>query len=88
MWTLFPRAEIKASIMPCKYILHCIKQKLTNRTSSVEDTSIRYVAEENVEIVTPEVPTSLMGLAGRFFKRWDRESRSFISNIRDEFPED
>ncbi|KAH8592230.1 Hemimethylated DNA-binding protein YccV like-domain-containing protein [Bisporella sp. PMI_857] len=57
-------------------------------TSSVEDTSIRYVAEDNIEIITPDEPTSLMGLAGRFFKRWDSESKTFISNIRDEFPED
>jgi F-box protein 21 len=61
---------------------------LTDRTFSVEDTSIRYVAEENVEIVEPEVPVSLMSLAGRFFKRWDKEQRIFVSNIRDEYPED
>jgi len=88
MWILYLRVATKASTMPCKYIILCVKWELTNRTSSVEDTSIRYVAEENVEIIMPEVPTSLMGLAGRFFKRWDRESRTFISNIRDEFPED
>jgi len=65
-----------------------MKWKLTNRTSSVEDTSIRYVAEENIEIIEPNFPTSLIGLAGRFFKRWDKETQSFVSNIRDEFPED
>ena len=54
----------------------------------MEDTSIRYVAEENMEIIEPEVPISLMTLAGRFFKRWDRERRIFVSNIRDEYPED
>jgi F-box protein 21 len=54
----------------------------------VEDTSIRYVAEENVEIIEPEVPISLMSLAGRFFKRWDSKQCVFISNIRDEYPED
>ncbi|KAF4632788.1 hypothetical protein G7Y89_g5328 [Cudoniella acicularis] len=54
----------------------------------VEDTSIRYVAEENIEIVEPEVPISLMGLAGRFFKRWDRTNHTFVSNIRDEYPHD
>ena len=62
--------------------------RLTNRTSSVEDTSIRYVAEENVDIIEPDVPISLMSLAGRFFKRWDGELRVFVSNIRDEYPED
>jgi F-box protein 21 len=54
----------------------------------VEDTSIRYVAEENIEIIEPEVPVSLISLAGRFFKRWDKEERVFVSNIRDEYPED
>lgn len=54
----------------------------------MEDTSIRYVAEESVELIQPEVPVSLMSLAGRFFKRWDNENRIFVSNIRDEYPED
>lgn len=57
-------------------------------TCSVEDTSIRYVAEENIEIIEPEMPTSLMCLAGRYFKRWDRDHHRFVSNIRDEYPED
>jgi len=30
----------------------------------------------------------LMALAGRHFKRWDKHSRSFVSNIRDEYPDD
>ena len=63
-------------------------QWLTNRTSSVEDTSIRYVAEENIEIVEPNMPISLLSLAGRFFKRWDKENHVFVSNIRDEYPDD
>jgi len=59
-----------------------------DRTFSVEDNTIRYVAEENIEIIRPEFPSSLMSLAGRFFKRWDKEERVFVSNIRDEYPED
>ncbi|KAI9717423.1 MAG: hypothetical protein M1812_004775 [Candelaria pacifica] len=54
----------------------------------VEDRSIRYVAEENIEVVTPEVPRGLMDVAGRYFKRWDRSSSTFVSNIRDEYPDD
>ncbi|TAQ84599.1 hypothetical protein B7494_g7082 [Chlorociboria aeruginascens] len=54
----------------------------------VEDTSMRYVAEENLEIIKPEVPISLMSLAGRYFKRWDWERHMFVSNIRDEYPDD
>jgi F-box protein 21 len=54
----------------------------------VSDRSVRYVAEENIEIETPIVPYELIGLAGRHFKRWDEDSRSFVSNIRDEYPDD
>jgi F-box protein 21 len=63
-------------------------QKLITTISRVEDTSIRYIAEENIEIIEPELPVSLMSLAGRYFKRWDRKRRVFVSNIRDEYPED
>lgn len=53
----------------------------------MEDTSIRYVAEENIEIIEPEVPVSLMSLAGKYFKRWDKENHVFVSNIQDEYPD-
>ena len=61
---------------------------LTDRITSVEDTSIRYVAEENVDIIEPEIPASLMGLAGRYFKRWNKETHRFVSNVKDEYPDD
>lgn len=64
------------------------KLQLTNSTSRVENTSIRYVAEENIELIEPDVPIALMSLAGKYFKRWDKEKRVFVSNIRDEYPED
>lgn len=54
----------------------------------VEDMSIRYVAEDNVEVIKPTMPTSLMSLAGQYFKRWDPKNHMFVSNIRDEYPED
>lgn len=54
----------------------------------VEDAGIRYVAEENIELLELEAaPKLLMDLAGRYFKRWDGESRRFVSNIRDEYPD-
>ena len=56
--------------------------------SRVADKSVRYVAEDNIEIITPEVPHSLMDLAGRYFKRWNKETHRFISNIKDEYPDD
>jgi len=39
-------------------------------------------------IETPRIPYELIGLAGRYFKRWDEESRSFVSNIKDEYRDD
>ena len=29
-----------------------------------------------------------MGLAGRYFKRWDCINRVFVSNVKDEYPND
>ena len=55
----------------------------------VEDKSVRYVAEENVEIENTEDPSPrLLAKAGRYFKRWDKGSRRFVSNIKDEYPDD
>lgn len=53
-----------------------------------EDQSVRYVAEENIDIIAQGVPHNLMATAGRYFKRWDNEAHCFVSNIRDEYPED
>jgi F-box protein 21 len=54
------------------------------------DKSVRYVAEENIQPVAPETRPSeaIMRLAGRHFKRWDEATHMFVSNIRDEYPED
>ena len=56
--------------------------------SRVADKSVRYVAEENIEPLEPEIPHALMHIAGRHFKRWDRSTRKFVSNIEDEYPDD
>jgi F-box protein 21 len=55
----------------------------------VEDGSSRYVAEENIEVVTHRVPGPwMMRMAGRYFKRWDKERGEFVSNRIREFPDD
>ncbi|KAH6637676.1 Hemimethylated DNA-binding protein YccV like-domain-containing protein [Boeremia exigua] len=56
----------------------------------VHDKSVRYVAAENIEPVGRETLPSaaIMKLAGRHFKRWDGASHTFISNLRDEYPDD
>ncbi|RYP27357.1 hypothetical protein DL767_007729 [Monosporascus sp. MG133] len=53
-----------------------------------DDNSHRYVAEENIEIPHENPSQALMELAGRYFKRWDEDSKTFVSNIRDEYPDD
>lgn len=54
------------------------------------DKSVRYVAEENIRSVDNHVRPSeaMMRLAGRHFKRWDDDKGVFVSNIRDEYPDD
>lgn len=57
----------------------------------VEDRSVRYVAEENIELIVPEMtdlPQSLTMIAGKHFKRWDGTTHTFVSNVRDEYPDD
>lgn len=54
----------------------------------VEDRTTRYVAEENIEILRQEPIPALLDIAGQFFKRWDEDSMTFISNVRDEYPDD
>ncbi|KAL5045148.1 hypothetical protein BDW71DRAFT_208748 [Aspergillus fruticulosus] len=57
----------------------------------VEDKSVRYVAEENIQLIAPtisELPPTLVAVAGKYFKRWDNSSREFVSNIKDEYPDD
>ncbi|KAL4959500.1 Hemimethylated DNA-binding protein YccV like-domain-containing protein [Aspergillus stella-maris] len=57
----------------------------------VEDKSVRYVAEENIHLITPatsDLPSALVAVAGKYFKRWDSDLREFVSNIRDEYPDD
>ncbi|KAL2009271.1 hypothetical protein VTN00DRAFT_7465 [Thermoascus crustaceus] len=50
----------------------------------VEDRSVRYVAEENIEIITPhisELPSSFSMVAGKHFKRWDEQTRTFFAEL-------
>ncbi|KAF9638547.1 F-box domain cyclin-like protein [Lasiodiplodia theobromae] len=54
-----------------------------------EDSSSRYVAEENIQVTSDPPPDFLSNkLAGRYFRRWDPLQSKFVSNIRDEYPDD
>lgn len=55
---------------------------------SADDKSVRYVAEENITVLSDPPTQNLLELAGRYFKRWDSEEKVFVSNIRDEYPQD
>lgn len=55
---------------------------------SGEDRTHRHVDQENVVLEDREPSDALMSLAGRYFKRWDAERKVFISNVRDEYPDD
>ncbi|EXJ95683.1 hypothetical protein A1O1_00806 [Capronia coronata CBS 617.96] len=59
----------------------------------VDDESTRYVAEENVVVLEPDEVTEDVLDAfpveiGKWFKRFDGETGTFVSNVRDEYPED
>ena len=61
----------------------------------VEDESTRYVAEENVVLLTPAELDTVGDVAGRFpieigmwFRKFDKETGLFVSNVREEYPED
>lgn len=77
--------------MCCKCLpSHAVAVTVADSDSSVHDKSVRYVAAENIELLGPDTPPSpaLMQLAGRHFKRWDPATHSFVSNLRDEYPDD
>ncbi|KAF2714116.1 YccV-like-domain-containing protein [Pleomassaria siparia CBS 279.74] len=52
------------------------------------DKSVRYVAEENIIRPGGGPSAAMLKLAGRHFKRWDAGSNRFVSNVRDEYPDD
>lgn len=49
------------------------------------------MAEENIGPIAPrlsDMPHALVAIAGKHFKRWDEDRRMFVSNVRDEYPDD
>jgi F-box protein 21 len=76
--------------MYCKLYKYLLLKGYVLMLNSVCDKSVRYVAEENIEPVSPNTEPSeaIMRLAGRHFKRWDADAHLFVSNMRDEYPHD
>ncbi|KAK8068343.1 YccV-like-domain-containing protein [Apiospora saccharicola] len=49
----------------------------------------RYVAQENImKLARKPRGDILTKIAGRYFKRWDAETQVFVSNLKEEYPED
>lgn len=46
------------------------------------------MAEENISVLYTQPSEKMMRIAGAYFKRWDPETRCFVSNVRDEYPDD
>jgi F-box protein 21 len=48
------------------------------------------VLQENIEIITDPslISEALFFLAGKFFKRFDKDTCTFVSNIREYYPDD
>lgn len=48
------------------------------------------VAEANIDLITnpDDVPANLIRAAGKFFKRFNRDTCTFESNVRESFPDD
>ncbi|KAK8243464.1 hypothetical protein HDK90DRAFT_545473 [Phyllosticta capitalensis] len=58
-----------------------------------EDSTLRYVAQENIQVTGEEPPRWLRdGMAGRWFLRWEGGQEggkgAFVSNLREEYPDD
>ena len=55
---------------------------------SADDKSNRYVAQDNIVATDDEPTDALMKLAGRFFLRYDKVGKRFVSNMLEEYPDD
>jgi F-box protein 21 len=54
-----------------------------------DDGTDRYVAQENIGPMPPGGPTEdITRLAGKYFLRWDKVSKRFVSNLKQAYPDD
>lgn len=86
-----PPVIITVTSPACKIVLVCPLQNIPltwHRSSNGQQPHV--VASHNIDLITD--PTLLndkmFPLAGKFFKRFDRATCSFISNIKEQFPDD
>lgn len=71
-----------------------LESTCANGSSSVDDRSTRYVAQENVmplgpdEFSAEDAERAFTVEIGKWFRRFDPRTARFVSNVRDEYPED
>ncbi|ROW01782.1 hypothetical protein VPNG_07809 [Cytospora leucostoma] len=70
-----------------------VRQRLRKKTFYTclkHDHDRHVVAQDRIEIVRDPrlIPDALMHVAGKFFKRFDRKTCTFVSNIKEYFPDD
>ncbi|KAH8769214.1 hypothetical protein F5883DRAFT_66641 [Diaporthe sp. PMI_573] len=70
-----------------------VRQRLRKKTFYTclkHDHDRHVVAQDRIEIVRDPrlIPDALMQMAGKFFKRFDRKTCTFVSNIKEYFPDD
>lgn len=70
-----------------------VRQRLRKKTFYTclkHDHDRHVVAQDRIEIIRDPklIPEALIQVAGKFFKRFDRKTCTFVSNIREYFPDD
>lgn len=98
--TDFPKGESSPFIIPCEFFQFPLPNFADRVLHRVADDSARYVAEENVILLSKEELLEIGGSdgealiarfpirIGRWFKRFDVERGVFVSNIKGEYPDD
>lgn len=67
-----------------------LRHPLLTQSHRKHDHDRHVVAQDRIEIVRDPrlIPDALMHVAGKFFKRFDRKTCTFVSNIKEYFPDD
>jgi hypothetical protein len=94
-WIVSRVEEAKPFILLCKFMIPpfiLVHDLITSYLSifdvRFDDKSIRYVAVGNIAIIEDDPSEPMLSLAGRYFKRWDKKNKKFISKIVEKYPDD
>lgn len=76
------------SEQPLDELLKAFLADIFVRRTHKHDRSV--IAQDAIEIIRDPslIPEPLMTVAGKFFRRFDRSTCTFVSNIKEYFPDD